>query len=591
MGYWKYLYLFLFGLLLVSCQEDLLVGEAGEGEGKLILSNIKVESVVGDIQTKASLDDDNIPSSEDFTFIIVDATSGLEVKKLEPGVTECFLSAGNYKVNATYGEESCMSDIPYFYGESDEFTIADGTTNSVSITASLKCAVIRPVISEELIAQYDSYTLTISEVENSKNGQVSGLLENNKDYFVKGGDNRTYNLIFAGKNKLGEDVSHTWSYSNLVIRTRYNVNCNPDLPSFKLPEQNEGNVWSKFIYITPMTAEDITSHREDMAEKIIDNVVYEASADNGNTWVSAIKDGEKIVIKDLNPSTTYTIRSRFGGVISENTQTVTTESAQPLENGDMEDWSSTEYTTYGQKSIYLYFAGVSSSERFWGTRNSLTMSGVENGTSSGTSNQVTAYRWNSCTIPTKDAVEGNAAEIRTMALSTRDVKGTEVGSGLFWANNNVKEFVQKQHQVYNGFLYTGNQDVTSYDEIPDQKGIPHNSRPRTLEFFYKFSSYNSDNCNVYAVVYNEKGEEIARTINFQVNETQNEYIGVSLDFSYSDNEAKAFYLFIMFRSGEKESWDYVTYIDGDYNLNPWSLDTFVGSILKIDNVTLNYDYE
>ena len=51
---------------------------------------------------------------------------------------------------------------------------------------------------------------------------------------------------------------------------------------------------------------------------------------------------ERYVIKGLEPSTTYTIRSRFGGVLSSNTQTVTTESAQQVENGDMETYSETE---------------------------------------------------------------------------------------------------------------------------------------------------------------------------------------------------------------------------------------------------------
>lgn len=108
----------------------------------------------------------------------------------------------------------------------------------------------------------------------------------------------------------------------------------------------------------------------------------------------------------------------------------------------MEKWSYETYNTYGLNTIYLYYAGTSSLDKNWGTRNTLTMDGVKEGTFSGTSNQITAYRWNSCTIPTTDAVSGNAAEIRTMALATIPIKGTEVGTGIFWSKNNVENVVK-----------------------------------------------------------------------------------------------------------------------------------------------------
>lgn len=96
------------------------------------------------------------------------------------------------------------------------------------------------------------------------------------------------------------------------------------------------------MYITPMTAENMTA-KEEMTDKVLANIVYEASADGGTTWTPSEKTAdERYVIKGLEPSTTYTIRSRFGGVLSSNTQTVTTESAQQVENGDMETYSETE---------------------------------------------------------------------------------------------------------------------------------------------------------------------------------------------------------------------------------------------------------
>ena len=114
-----------------------------------------------------------------------------------------------------------------------------------------------------------------------------------------------------------------------------------DLPSFTLPEQMEGDVWSTFIYITPMTAANMSSKPE-MTEKVLANIVYEASAD-GINWIQAINDNGKTVIKGLVANNQYTIRSRFGSIICTNSQQVTMESAEQLENGNFESvWNKKE---------------------------------------------------------------------------------------------------------------------------------------------------------------------------------------------------------------------------------------------------------
>ncbi len=581
MKYIKVFYTGLIGLLLAACTNELQVSDYGQGEGRLVLSGIQVETVVGDVITRASLDAEILPEASDFTIEIIDSEGAL-VKTLEPGTLQCILSAGTYTLKATYGDAAVMSATPAFYGESN-VTITEGEITTTSITASLKQAVIHPRISEKLIVHLEEYSLTICQPEG-----LAVEMSNDKDFFVPAGE--TYTLTLSGINQLGESFSHNWQYESLALRTRYTVECNPDLPSFTMPEQSEGNVWSKFIYITPMTVDNMTSHQE-MADKVLGNIVYEASSD-GTTWIPSEKteDG-KIVIKGLEASTTYTLRSRFGSVYSDNTFEVTTESAQQVENGDMESWSNQKYTTYGLMNIYLYYVGTSSTEKSWGTRNSLTMNGVEEGTSSGTNNQITAYRWNSCTIPTTDAVAGNAAEIRTMALATIPIKGTEVGTGIFWSNNNVENVVKNNHRIYYGYLYTGESDVTSFNETPSEYGIPQSDRPLSISFNYKYSPYNDDNCLIYAKLYDANKNEIASTEVFKSNEYQDSYKIVTLNFQYSNFNTKVASIFVMFQSGEKETWDYVTYISGDYKANPWSLDTFVGSVLKIDNVTLNYDYE
>lgn len=562
----------LIGFLLMGCNEEIVDRPAGDGEGRLVFSDFHIESVVGDIQTKASLEQGVIPQASDFELTVVDAATSAVVKKLSAGVTDCFLSEGTYKVQAVYGDEAAMSATPYFFGESNVVTITKGAEASVSLTASLACAVLRPVIDPQLEAQYETYKLTVQE-----EGKTAAPVDVSagKDLFVRGG-NQTYTLTLSGTNKLGEAVSHTWTYDNLVVRTRYTINCNPDLPTFTLPAQPEGNVWSKFMYITPMTAENMTAHR-DMAEKVIANVVYEASKDNGQTWIASEKlsDGRH-VIKGLEPSTTYTVRSRFGAIYSSDVQAITTENAQPLENGDMEKWSSTKlYSGNGTWSANLYCDYCTG----WNTRNERTTKGAEN--ASGRNNYGVYWRWCSGTWATGDHNGGSkAAEISTLAFYNKNVSGS-------WKRESVYSYTRDKGTAYAGYLFTGtfNKNTDTYE-----LGISHAARPVSFSFDYKYAPVASDQCIAYAKLYDADKREIASTTTFN-SSVQDVYVTKTLPFSYTDSEKKAVYIGIFFQSGTDTYIGNMKQVYGDYRLSPFNKDRVVGSVLKIDNVTLNYDYE
>ena len=494
----KYLYIALAALGMMGCESDELYPD-GDGVGTLVISGIEVETVVGDIQTKASMEESDIPVAADFTIVAINTETQRETT-LEIGINE--LEAGSYIVRATYGEEKGMSYTPYFSGEK-EVTLTNGETRPVSLRPSLQNAILRPKLDETLINQYNNYALNIQ-----KDDDESITLTNDKDFYLPVGTEGTYTLTLFGENKLGIMVSHDWTYqgSQFVAKTRYIVNCNPDLPSFTLPAQAETNAWSKFIYVTPMTEEDFSYIPEGMtAEEILANVVYEASTD-GQTWIPAITDGDKVVIKDLQASTSYTVRATYGGVNSDNTATLVTESAQELVNGDMETWDeSVYYSTYGRQIIYHYYVGASSSDKYWGTRNTLTMNGVEDATSTGTRNQRTAYRWNSCTIPTSDAISGQAAEIRTMAFANFAI---DRGTGIFASRESMASDVLNNANVFVGWLYTGEDDVTMLAE-PDKSGIEQTARPLSISFSYKYEPYNGDNFVVSAILYDENQNQIA----------------------------------------------------------------------------------
>ena len=298
-----------------SCQEDYQTIVTEGTTGRLSLG-ISVEAEVSDISTRGTV---IAPSLQDLTITITNTTTSEETS-LTASQTEVVLEVGRYVIEAVYGENVC-STSPYYYGKK-EFVIEQGKTTNVNLTSALVSAVIHPSVADDLLLQYESYQLTLSV------GTADYGIINKTDFFVQAGAN--YVLTLSGINMLGESKTNSWNLNSLVSKTRYTINCNPDLPSFTLPEQVVGNAWSKFIYITPMTASNMTSGTA-ATDKVLSNIVYEASAD-GTNWSTAVLENGSWIIKSLQPSTTYTIRSRFGGIVSSNTQTLTTESAQQLSN-------------------------------------------------------------------------------------------------------------------------------------------------------------------------------------------------------------------------------------------------------------------
>ena len=471
-----------------------------------------------------------------------------------------------------------MSAVPYFYGESDKVTIVEGEVKSVSLTAFLASAVIRPQMADQLVEQYNFYTLTVSETGGS-GVTPSQTLTNGEDFFVSGGKGKTYNLILAGQNKLGETVTHTWSYSDLVRRTRYIVQCDPDLPAFTLPAQSDGDVWSKFIYITPMTVDNMTAHKADMADKVIANVVYEASADNGETWIPSDKTSDgRYVIKGLEPSKNYTIRSRFGGVLSSNTQTVTTESAQGIANGDMEAWESVKVANaYNGKSFYNYFLG-SQSNHIWETNNE---EGLNGATTNATSNIGTYWRWCAGTQNTTDVstlngdiVSNNAAEISTLGFYSKKITGWYAGT--ISSDKIISNWLSDGNRICLGLLYV------------DKK--PLSSRPSAISFDYKYEPVTGDSAPIEIALFDSNLEELWResmNLGAQTDyRTKTVYIG----HQFLDRKKVAF-ITLRFQSGTNKDYTLMHVVKGDYNSSPRVTDRVVGSVLKVDNVTLNYDYE
>ncbi len=536
--------------------DDLPVME--EGEGYLSLRNVEISFETNEVSTRSSI---QFPSVSELTIQIKNESTD-EIIVCNPNTTTYKLDPGSYLIYASYGEDVCGT-TPYLYGETS-FTIQRAATTNVSLTASLAGAIVHPAISQDLLLHYASYQLSVND--NNSFYEVN----NDEDFYVPAGKN--YTLNFSGTNQIGESNSTNWNLNGLKPKTRYVINCNPVLPSFVLPEQQEYNAWSKFIYINPMTASDMLSMPE-MADKVISNIVYEASS-NGTDWTPATFENNKWVIKGLNPSTTYTLRSRFGEVLSSNTYTLTTENAQSLQNGDMESWTETKvYGGNGTFSGAIYCDYVTG----WATHNERTINGASG--ASGFNNYGVNWRWCSNTVWTTDCTNGSkAAEIITMAFYNKKVVGA-------WSRSEVLSYTKNNGTVHHGYLFLGTYNLSSDSYT---LGVAHASRPVSLSFDYKYAPIDNDNCVVKAIVYDENNTEIATIGEFNSGQQDN-YQTKTITFDYNDMAAKAAYVSVFFQSGQTTDITNMVLSEGSYTITPFVRDRVIGSVLKIDNVVLNYE--
>lgn len=565
----KYIYLLLACLVMAGCAEEELVPSYGEGVGTLVISGLEVETAVGDIQTRASVEESDIPEASEFTIMIL-GSDGYQ-NSVSTGTID--LPAGSYTITASCGKNE-MSEQPYFL-DTKEITIEAGKTRTVTLYPSLQTAILRPHLDETLVNQYEDYKL---EIKNGS-GDTEGLT-NNKDFYLPIGT--AYSLTLSGTNKLGTQVFHSWEYSadQFVKATRYIVNCNPDLPSFTLPAQAETNAWSKFIYVTPMTAENFSKIPDGMtADEILADVVYEASAD-GQTWIPAITDGEKIVIKDLQASTSYTVRARYGGVNSGNTETLVTESAQQIREGNMDTWEDNVKVAnaYGGQSFYNYFVG-SQNDHIWETNNE---EGLNGATSHATQDIGTYWRWcagtqNTTDVSTLKGVDSQyAAEISTLGFYTEKITGWYAGT--ISSDEIIPDWLgyRNRNRICLGLLYVDKTQLAS--------------RPSSISFDYKYEPVTGDTAPVELVLYDADSNELWRES--MDLETQLEYVTKEVVIDHSIlNLKKVALVTIRFQSGTNTDYRLMHVVEGDYNSSPRVKDRVVGSVLKIDNVTLNYDYE
>lgn len=571
-------------LIVTSCTGDEADTLTTDGEGRLALGSIQVEVNVNNSPlTKGTPGSYDAPQPEALTYSITNTgTSESKDYSYSELMASPALAVGNYTLTATYGTES-MGTTPYLY-YSTSFTIQSlQTTTLSSFSIPLACAIIRPSITDLLPHFQGDVQLTLTNESGT-----SITVNNLTDYFVPAG--KAYTLSIKGTNQLGETKTLQGSISLASARTRYILNCTADVPVFAMPEQADYNAWSYHIDFTPLTASQISDAAGISTDKILNNLIYEYSADGGNSWQAFT--GTRLT--NLTPNTTYTFRARFGAVYSTNQVTLTTEGAEPVPNGDFEDLvqtiSVTEMLMGGKYKVspktYTPWCSFTVSEpKGWNSINNKTCN----------TNAQTPNTW--FVIPSTYSTNiTSTAHCPKVGISSREITPT-VYDGLTAHSNkyavvirNVAWDANGTNPSTSGGAFNTKYYCTNIPSIANRSAGQLNlntryaTRPTSLKGYFKYTRDGQDTSEMATVTVRllNGSTEIGKGI-LELG-AESSYVAFQVPISYSIFNQKATKLDIMITSSNRAEGNIKTtnYL-GEYEA--WSY----GATLTIDNLTFTYD--
>ena len=336
---------------------------------------------------------------------------------------------------------------------------------------------------------------------------------------------------------------------------------------------DERNVWSKEFTANPVSVTEGDADIVNDAE-----MTYQYSSDNGQTW-NDCNDNRRQKFDTHPDKRTLKVRAKFRDFTSE-TVDIELEEPRTLPNGNMEEWSYTDI----YHSIVTYTPYASEQDLFWNTNNSYTTRYQSNAWGDMGSQPYNCF-------PAVSYVPGRsglAAEIRSTAAgrgNTRFFGHTELD-----LNKVSGELFIGDIEVIQG----GTSASPDGDHYVIQEGKEFSSRPSGLHFYYKYIPCNSDTWKATIKLLDEnKTEIISKT--YQSSEAMSEYAEVTIPLEYQESEpyAKCKYIYVVFSStintGSALQYNTVDYTLWKDNNQERFEDTYIGSILTIDDISLVYD--
>ena len=326
----------------------------------------------------------------------------------------------------------------------------------------------------------------------------------------------------------------------------------PSAASKSIAEISEGNVWAARI-------ENVVLSTEDGDPELL----YPEVRAEGGQWTrpsctstSVSGTSNTFTITGLTPGTGYSVRARYNNGASETVREVTTESAQQVENAGFEEWSEWEYVAYdiiGSVKQTSYGPYSNDGSKWWDTNNAeTTVKSTTPGNMTFKSFPMVSY------VGGRNG--GRAAQMMLIAVS-----------------NTATSWSAPIPTVGFGKVFTG--------VFGGVQGRSFASRPSKLNFWYKYSSFESDSFKAYISVKN--GDTVIGEATYSSSDSRSEWTQMSVDIAYSRTDLKADTIYIEFVSAsDSNKWQYNMSIayGGDKTANVHG-----GSILTVDDIELIYE--
>ena len=316
--------------------------------------------------------------------------------------------------------------------------------------------------------------------------------------------------------------------------------------------------------------------------KLSQNIKYQYSLDGQSGWQDLSAD---MTVRDLNPANKYYVRSVYRDVIYSDIVQVTTYPILNLENGNMESWTDKELGYYynswnwTKRPLMTYYPWTTG--QYWNTNNEFTTRLRDQWQPAFS----IIYLYNSfpAVSYTKTANSGTwAAELRSTAAG----RGNTTFSDL--------EFNKVPGELFLGGITVNKSgtDASPDDNYVIDEGIAFSSRPTALQFSYEYLPYGNDEWKAYVAIFDANNKIIAEN-SFTNGEQVSNYRTTTITFNYiNDDNIVPAKIYVYFASSKYRgnelpyrSADVTTWIGDSQRTDQ----TLVGSILRIDDISLVYD--
>lgn len=370
------------------------------------------------------------------------------------------------------------------------------------------------------------------------------------------------------------------------------IGVNP--PVFAL-QASEGDMWATkaTIHIVGKN-EGTTEYMKN--QPVVIECIKSSEFETGNwTIPEQTKNGSIIEISGLpadpDKTNTYRLRAASGDMWATNILDITTERAAQVPNAGFENWSESwlfknTIILSGGEDIYTFYPyAKNESDTWWSSHNDKTTqaySGVASwyyssfpGTVPTAKTSWTAYnhlnRFGKQSLTIGAHTGANAMEITTVG------HGTNRWTSQSAAQNDVD--YRTSGALFIGTFNRGTQEETL--------GHAFDSRPSSVEFYYKFYSYNNESSKAYAVLYDNQKQEIGRG-DLIISESTDTYTKGIINIDYAIKK-KATYITIVFLSSNAESPATLAIQGSKKAFNAGYGDSrHIGSVLTVDDVKLVY---